>query len=191
MRNTDPHKAIDYIIEHASKFAKAKAERVFREIPGWPEYEINQDGLIRRIAPATGTRPGKQVKWNMLNNGYFKVALCRNCKSKEYLVHRLVAMTFIGDPTGKDVCHYDGDKSNNSLENLRIDTRKGNMADQIRMGKTPRGEKCGSNKYPTHVIKKVKEELAAGVSTAEIASKYNLPRPTIYGIKSGANWGWL
>lgn len=29
MRNTDPHKAIDYIIENASKFAKAKAERVF------------------------------------------------------------------------------------------------------------------------------------------------------------------
>ena len=30
-RNVNPHVAVDYIIEHAEKFAKAKAERIYLE----------------------------------------------------------------------------------------------------------------------------------------------------------------
>ena len=190
-KQRNPHDAVDYIIHNASKFANAKAARVYLEIPGWPEYEINQDGHVRRVKASFGTRPMKTVNWCRMSNGYAKVSLCRDSKRKEFLVHRLVALAFIGDPDGMDVCHYDGDKLNNCIENLRIDTRKGNMADQIRMEKTPRGEKCGSNKYTADFVKQLKQELHGGISVTDLSNKYDIPKPTLYGIRSGANWGWL
>ena len=161
------------------------------QIPNWPEYTISKNGEVRRVTGACGAVVGKTLKWTILKNGYAKVALCRDSCRKEYLVHRLVALTYIGDAEGLDVCHFDGDKLNNNLENLRIDTRKGNMADQIRMGKTPRGEKCGSNKYTAEFVKSIKNKLANGVSVSFLHNETGIPRPTLYGIKSGATWAWL
>lgn len=97
-------------------------------IPDWPEYEISRSGQVRRIEKNCGAVAGKILKWTIMKNGYAKVSLCRDACKHEYLIHRLVAMTFIGDPLGMDVCHWDGNKLNNNLENLRIDTRKGKYA---------------------------------------------------------------
>ena len=161
------------------------------QIPNWPEYTISKNGEVRRVTGACGAVVGKTLKWTILKNGYAKVALCRDSCRKEYLVHRLVALTYIGNAKGLDVCHFDGNKLNNNIENLRIDTRKGNMADQIRMGKTPRGEKCGSNKYSTEFVKSIKNKLTNGVSVTFLHNETGIPRPTLYGIKSGATWAWL
>jgi hypothetical protein len=161
------------------------------QIPDWPEYTISKKGEVCRVTGACGAVVGKTLKWTILKNGYAKVALCRDSCRKEYLVHRLVALTYIGNAEGLDVCHFDGDKLNNNLENLRIDTRKGNMADQIRMGKTPRGEKCGSNKYSIEFVKSIKNKLTNGVSVTFLHNETGIPKPTLYGIKSGATWAWL
>jgi hypothetical protein len=161
------------------------------QIPNWPEYTISTSGEVRRVVGACGAVVGKTLKWTILKNGYAKVALCRDSCRKEYLVHRLVALTYIGNAKGLDVCHFDGNKLNNNIENLRIDTRKGNMADQIRMGKTPRGEKCGANKYSSEFVKSIKNKLTNGVSVTFLHNETGIPRPTLYGIKSGATWAWL
>mgnify|MGYP003636541207 CR=1 FL=1 len=161
------------------------------QIPNWPEYTISTSGEVRRVVGACGAVVGKTLKWTILKNGYAKVALCRDSCRKEYLVHRLVALTYIGNAKGLDVCHFDGNKLNNNIENLRIDTRKGNMADQIRMGKTPKGEKCGSNKYSSEFVKSIKNKLTNGVSVTFLHNETGIPRPTLYGIKSGATWAWL
>lgn len=161
------------------------------QIPGWPEYTISTTGSVRRIVGACGAVVGKELKWTVLKNGYAKVSLCRDSCRREYLVHRLVALTYIGNAEGLDVCHFDGNKLNNSLQNLRIDTRKGNMADQIRMHKTPRGEKSGSNKYSTEFIRSIKSRLLGGVPVSILYKETGVPRPTLYGIKSGATWSWL
>jgi len=161
------------------------------QIPNWPEYTISKNGEVCRVMGACGAVVGKTLKWTILKNGYAKVALCRDSCRKEYLVHRLVALTYIGNAEGLDVCHFDGNKLNNNIKNLRIDTRKGNMADQIRMGKTPRGEKCGSNKYSTEFVKSIKNKLTNGVSVTFLHNETGIPKPTLYGIKSGATWAWL
>lgn len=41
----DPHKAVDYIIAHASKFAKAKAERVYLE-----EFRKSKKALLMKAS---------------------------------------------------------------------------------------------------------------------------------------------
>jgi hypothetical protein len=127
-----------------------------------------------------------------MKSGYAKVALCRNSRRSEYLVHRLVAATFIGEIAGgMDVCHFDGDKLNNSTSNLRIDSRKGNMADQIRMGKTPRGERSGSNKRPPEFILKLREMSAAGMRNADIARSLDVTPQYVTNVLKGRIWGWL
>lgn len=164
---------------------------VFKEIPGWPEYEISTNGVVRRVTKACGATVFKPLKWQILKTGYAKVSLCRNSKRREYLVHRLVAMTFIGEPGSLDVCHCDGDKLNNSLANLRIDTRKGNMADQIAFGLTPRGERCGSNKYTTEQVLALRKRMDGGQNVRALSRETGIPAPTLYNIRNRTNWGWL
>ncbi len=168
-----------------------KAVADFRAIPGWPEYEISEAGEIRRVSASCGATIGKSLKWQSLKNGYAKVALCRNSKRREYLVHRLVAITYLGEADGMDVCHFDGNKWNNHLENLRVDDRAGNMADQIRMGKTPRGDRSGSNKYSQELITRLRARLHMGESVAALSAETGIPKSTLYGIRCGQTWGWL
>lgn len=179
----DANAAVDFILN--------TKDSGFVQIPDWPEYAINTSGVVIRLKKSEGTHVGRVLRWNIFGSGYAKVGLCRSSKRKEFLVHRLVAITFIGDPSGFDVCHHDGDKLNNCLSNLRIDTRTGNMADQIRMGKTPRGEKSGSNVYSKDLIIGIKLDLKNGMKVTEIHARTGIPKPTLYGIRCGQTWAWL
>lgn len=63
-------------------------------------------------------------------NGHMQVSLSR--PHKVVYVHRLVLIAFVGPPPdGMEVCHNDGDPTNNVLSNLRWDTRTGNMRDAV------------------------------------------------------------
>ena len=54
------------------------------------------------------------------HKGYYRVGLCKNGKQKMHFVHRLVSLAFIPLEAGKDfVDHHDGERANNSVENLR------------------------------------------------------------------------
>lgn len=53
-------------------------------------------------------------------NGYYTVSLYKDKKMKKCLVHRLIAITFLGEvPEGMNVDHIDGNKANNELSNLQ------------------------------------------------------------------------
>lgn len=166
-------------------------DKIWKQIPDWQEYEISNYGEVKRISKNCGAKVGKILKPTKLKNGYLKVSLCRNSKRKEFLVHRLVAITFIGDASGMDVCHIDGTRDNNNLSNLRIDTRKGNMQDAILHGTMIKGSRVGTSKYKEDFILQIKNLFKNGATVPELAKKFNMPRPTLYGIKNNANWKWL
>ena len=69
--------------------------------------------------------------WNRLltpyeHNGYPAIRI----SGKNRRVHSLVLETFISDrPKGMEACHYDNNKQNNMLMNLRWDTARGNRQD--------------------------------------------------------------
>jgi hypothetical protein len=70
------------------------------------------------------------------------VRLYREKVGKLFLVHRLVAFAFIGEPEPEqEVCHRDGNPLHNNLSNLRWGTRSDNMQDRVRHGNHPNASK--------------------------------------------------
>lgn len=73
-------------------------------------------------------RGGIVLKSSLDADGYERVRLYKNQKSKTVQVHRLVAMAFIDKVEGKDqVNHMNGKRNDNRLENLEWCTCKENI----------------------------------------------------------------
>ena len=106
-------------------------------------YEVSSHGRVRSL-DRTVTRSDGQVhrrKGNILRmplmqpKGYPFVNLSAQGKYRVRYVHSLVAETFIGTrPEGMQVCHNDGIKTNNHVDNLRYGTPRDNELDKVRHG---------------------------------------------------------
>lgn len=98
-------------------------------------YEVSNQGRVRsldRIVKGNWgnerTFPGKILKLETTYQGYKRVRLSKDGKSKRFTAHRLVAETFIGKyPEGCVINHIDENKSNNQVENLEYVTQKENI----------------------------------------------------------------
>jgi len=81
-----------------------------KRIPGFSDYSITKGSRIwskKRTATKGGwCKPRPHPK------GYLCVTLCREGKTFEFLIHRLVLETFIGPcPEGMECRHLDGDQT--------------------------------------------------------------------------------
>ena len=105
------------------------AER-WRAIPGYESrYAVSDQGRIRRTTNRKGEpHIPKLLKGTDTGHGYLCVGLYKGTIPKLYQIHRLVLAAFIGPcPEGKETNHKNGDKKDNSLENLEYVTRKENI----------------------------------------------------------------
>jgi hypothetical protein len=101
----------------------------WKSIGGFDSYEVSSAGTIRRIKDRSGNPIDRSMARTLNPNGYFKVILQQEGKGSTRYVHDLVARAFHGDPVGdkNQVNHKDGNKKNNSDENLEWMTRSENM----------------------------------------------------------------
>ena len=102
----------------------------WKQIPGYENYELSTDGQVRKT---------QIMKPSRRRDNYLHVSIC----GRQQLLHRLMALTFIGPcPAGKtQVCHKDGDHQNNDPTNLYWGTAQENGNDRIRHGRTIKGRK--------------------------------------------------
>lgn len=111
-------------------------------IPNHLAFRATRDGHI------IGKR-GKPMIGHIDRCGYREVLLSENGKTKNYLVHRLIAETFIANPENKPfVNHKDGNKQNNSIENLEWCTRSENAKHSYKNGL----QNVVTNRYGTHKV---------------------------------------
>lgn len=77
-------------------------------------YQVDADGNVYSV------KKSMMLKQYVVKDGVYKVSLSKDGVKKNKAVHRLVAEAFISNPQNKSqVDHRDGDKSNNSVTNLR------------------------------------------------------------------------
>lgn len=108
-----------------------KEKEQWKPIPDFPDYEVSNMGLVRswknRLCVPRILKPGTHP------GGYRTVLLRRNGRSHGFPIGRLVLLAFHGPcPTDYEMCHNDGDPTNDHLDNLRWDTHAANMADAVR-----------------------------------------------------------
>lgn len=92
-------------------------------------YQVSNYGKVKSF-PRKGTQAKEEriLKVSYTYNGYERVNLCKNNKNKLYLVHRLVAETFILNPNEyPQINHIDENKQNNKVNNLEWCTRSYNI----------------------------------------------------------------
>jgi hypothetical protein len=163
-----------------------------KEIPGFKDYFIDNEGNVfsnKFIGKSKIRRNFKQLKTKIFN-GYSTISLFKEESKNSYFVHRLVALTFLGEPSSPDlvVNHKDGNKLNNTPENLEWITQEENMHHYWANLATDRLNKKERNRLKKL---KLKEEMALNhkiicIETKEIfknqieaAAKFNVTKMCI------------
>lgn len=109
-------------------------QEIWKNVPIEPYskyYMVSNTGNVKRIK-AFGTKKSSNyigvLEFHIGSHGYKTVCLSTPNFSKKFLIHRLVAMTFISNPSGKSqVNHIDGNKLNNQVNNLEWVTPSENI----------------------------------------------------------------
>lgn len=115
---------------------------IYKDIPGYEGlYKVSNFGNVfsyggeRKFGKITYTFPAKELK-PTLYRGYKIVNLSKNSKIKQFKIHKLVLLAFVGQKPFKDAetRHLDGNPSNNKLDNLAYGTKSENMQDAVKHG---------------------------------------------------------
>jgi hypothetical protein len=155
-----------------------EAEEEWRPVEGWP-YEVSSLGRIRCILGGARRVLGRiLVARPRKEDGYCRVTLFHESKSKSFYVHRLVCAAFHGPPPSIDheAAHQDGLRGNNREDNLRWETTTENRADEIRRGVRPAGELHNRTVYPDVLIDEVRRLYVGGVSKHELSRRFGISR---------------
>lgn len=105
-------------------------------------YEVSLDGYVRSIPRVCRSKFGSErsvpqslLKIHEFDSGYCYVVLSRSGRSKNVLLHRIVAEAFIPNPENKPaVNHIDLNKRNNCVSNLEWVTNSENTNHSIARG---------------------------------------------------------
>jgi hypothetical protein len=185
----------------------------WRPVADFTGYEVSSFGRVRSCARSVprGTRWGvmtvqkvperilKQSEMKVKNRIVsLKVIIRRNDRVKyNCRVHHLVLKAFVGPrPVGMEGCHNNGNPTDNTVNNLRWDTRKNNATDAIRHGTAcfPRlaGEKHGRAKLTAKQVKEIKYLYDPNMRNgASLARRMGVSESAIRHIAHGRNWRTL
>lgn len=151
-------------------------------------YEVSNTGKVR------GLRSGKVLSPFVSNCGYHMVCLCTGFKTRKgFLIHRLVAETFIPNPLCKSqVNHIDGDKGNNAVSNLEWTTPKENTYHAYKVGlRHTYGSGSPNAKLSEEDVREIKRLYSKGIKQygyRSLAKKYGVSHKTIYSVIKNITW---
>ena len=167
-------------------------EENWKEIPGYPDYEVSDKGNVRSWKNLSPTTPGEKPRFIaqcISMHGYQKVRIFRNKISETVYIYKLVLLAFVGPcPPGMEACHNDGTRTNNSPSNLRWDTRKNNLNDRNRHGTNILGTRNGRAKLDDNKVKIIRELYRLGHSQLTIATLYEVSQVVISSVTLRKSW---
>ena len=165
--------------------ASEEIVEIWKDIPKYTgKYQASSLGRIRSI----GSRARILSPTNHM--GYLRVSVTKPYKE---LVHRLVASAFVTNPLGKpEVNHIDGNKVNNTANNLEWVTRSENCKHAYHLGVRPVPNNLGSShsqaKLTEMEIIYIRRASQENISLTTIATFIGVSHATIWGIIKGRRW---
>lgn len=174
--------------------SKLSRRKEWRLIPDFPDYEVSECGDVRRIKDGVTRKAGHTLSGNVDVKGYRRDKLSRNGKKTLKQAHALVLEVFVGPrPTRKHQgAHWDGNRLNNHISNLRWATSKENIADRFRHGTDMRGERNGRAKLSSNDVAQIRSAYKAGAGRhglgTSLARQYGVSSTVIYHIASERLW---
>lgn len=159
-------------------------------------YQVSNLGRVRSLDRTVPAKNGKikfckgGIKAQSENScGYLRVMLSKNKKNTHILVHRLVAAAFLENPDNhKQVNHINGNKKDNSIDNLEWISGLENIKHSIETGlRDLKGEKNSQSKLTKKDVIEIKKRLENETLTA-ISKDYDISISVISKIKLGKAW---
>jgi hypothetical protein len=171
---------------------------IWRDVVGFEGYyKVSKHGQVysppRVVTDKNGVRylrPEKLLTHLSNGNGYFKVNLYGETVKKSILVHRLVAQAFLPNLDNKPcVNHKDGNKANNSVENLEWCTISENHKHAYDTGLKLKGQNHPNSKLKTEDILNIRSLYKnEKVTHQELSKRFNVARSLIAAILNNKIW---
>ena len=182
-------------------------DEIWKDVLDARGYQVSNLGRVRSFwtkctgyhaknKPFVSNTVQRMIPPKFLPTGYAQVQLYPDGTEKHKYIHRLVLEAFVGPcPQGMEACHNDGDRKNNSVDNLRWDTKRGNMADAVKMGHMHGGGEnhChGENHHFASLsnkqVLKIRQLASGGVRNIDIAKRFNITGALVWKIVSRYSW---
>lgn len=147
-------------------------------------YIVTRRGEVYRYH--SWHRKWERQKPRVHSNGYIRGLIDR----KDVYIHRLVATCFIPNPDNlPEVNHKDGDKTNNTVENLEWCTRSQNnrhafqtgLRDYAELKRIARMPRVATRRYSADQIREMRE-MRKTHSEKEVAEKFGCSRRAVWSI---------
>jgi len=135
-------------------------------------------------------RPEKIIKVSINTDGYLTLCLTKNYFKKTVKIHRLVAIHFIKNKYNKPyVNHKDGNKLNNSIENLEWCTYQENLKHAMMHGLRANHERHGAAKLTKKEARLIRElRYSNKMKYKDLSEMFNVAQGTIQSILHNRTW---
>lgn len=161
--------------------------RHLTKVKGHPLYYCDRNGNIYN-------RWGYMMS-PLCNGPYKMVSISEgDGKFQQKSIHRMIAETFIPNPDGKpQVNHKDGNKFNNSVDNLEWVSRSENQKHRFTvLGHNHFGEKNPGCKLTEKKVVEILTSYKTGrTSYSKLARLYNISVSTVHDIVTGVSWNHI
>lgn len=143
------------------------------------QYTIKKDGTVFSAFSNRVIKPYKI-------RGYLGFSFKIDGKRKVWYLHRLIATAFIPNPNNKKfVNHKDGNKHNNSIENLEWVTQRENAIHACSVLGVNQGERNGMSKITKEDHKMIME---SDLTNKELGAILGISYKSVWRIRKGLRW---